>query len=425
MKGLIFFIVAAALVAAALVVWQPWGAADGASADTDGSSSQASDSAQARSKTMGSTDSSPGGNEGDDSPVPTQIVAVQSGLWSDPRVWGGQVPGAGARVLIPEDMWVDLAGDTEHLRSLAIDGSLTFSPEQPGGVKLIVDALQVNASGSLTVGTIDAPISADTEALIELVAYPDSEASAETLESGASLISEGELSIHGQPKTSLASLARAPRVGDREFQLDYAPTNWQEGDLLVLAGNRQNRDEIDMVQVASIDGTTVAFTAVGLTDAELAEWSGLTQDYVTNRDQQPFVINVARNVAISSPPASETTEHLPGTVVIQGGSSSLGHMGLYGLGTDETYLTGVDTMITRPAIDYQSSGTASTAVGVAVVDAPEEGIAVSASSQVTFEESVAFNEQGGAWLTANGSSSQLWWKVRRSPAAFPAGFVTP
>src|SRR5690606_30465981 len=54
--------------------------------------------------------------------------AVSSGNWSDSAIWpGGQVPGAGAAVVIGQDMDVVLDVSPPPLRSLTIAGKLSFS----------------------------------------------------------------------------------------------------------------------------------------------------------------------------------------------------------------------------------------------------------------------------------------------------------
>ena len=72
--------------------------------------------------------------------------------WSDAATWGGDVPGAGADVVVPAGATVLLDTDTAALGNLAIEGTLRFAAAD---VELKAAAIQV--SGALQIGSAAQP----------------------------------------------------------------------------------------------------------------------------------------------------------------------------------------------------------------------------------------------------------------------------
>ena len=86
-------------------------------------------------------------------------VAVQDGDWFDPATWGGQVPGAGARVVVPDGMSVVYNGmSAAEIATIRVDGVLSFPSETD--TALSVDTIVVAPGGSFQMGSAEAPVSA-------------------------------------------------------------------------------------------------------------------------------------------------------------------------------------------------------------------------------------------------------------------------
>lgn len=349
--------------------------------------------------------------------------ALKNGDWSDPSVWGGEIPDEGARAHIPEGVAVSLTdSDTEHLKSLRVDGSLSLAPTED--VELKVDTLLVNANGRLTAGTAQSPIGGDVEALISIQAYANPNDSPEARRDSALMVSLGEVSLHGQEKTSMALLSTAPQIGDRELVLEATPLNWKQGDVIVLGGARQSREELQSLQVQYVHGNRVGLSPVGSADAG---WGGLADDYTPNRDTRAFAVNVSRNVGVSSPPVTQEIagQYPNGSVVFSGSGvagATLSNVGSFGLGADDAVLEGLDEAVNRPAISFENGfgdGVAQV-TGLALVDAPESGVKLNGAA-VNLTDSVAYDLDGGGWLTSSGSASRLVWNAQRSPAAAVLG----
>ena len=154
--------------------------------------------------------------------------------------------------------------------------------------------------------------------------------------------------------------------------------------------------------------------------SDVIAWSGLADDYAPNRDARAFAVNVSRNVGISSPPLGEeqTGQYPGGSAVFSGAGvagATLSHVGAYGLGVNDAVLEGQDAAIDRPALSFEGGtpGGVARVSGLALVDGPESGVRFSGNA-VNLTDSVAYDENGGGWLTSSGSASRLVWNARRS-----------
>lgn len=401
--------------------------------------------------------------------------AIISGDWHDPKTWGGQVPLPGARVHVAGGVTVTLGDqETAHLKSLRVDGKLILAPQED--TQLTVDTLVVNTMGSLIAGTADQPLAGGVEALISLEAYTNPNDTDIMRKHSAQMIALGEVSLHGQPKSGMGLLSQAPLAGDRELVLDAPPVNWREGDFITIGGNRIARDEIETLQISYVKENRIGIAPVKPSEET---WKGLAEDYDTGKNLRNFVVNYSRNVGIASPPPGDAPEAPRGAVVFQGegvGKASLGNLGIYGLGETDAMLVGQVHAISRPAIAFHQTGemnlnqnnaapsqvtapvlstdpnakrfnptldpfcltpggtvglpanrTGETAtgpaaqiMGMAIVDAPENGIAIN-NSAVSLRGSVAYDQEGGAWLTPNGSPSRLVWTAKRSVPSIVGG----
>lgn len=343
-------------------------------------------------------------------------LAAQSGNWDDPKTWGGSVPGKGARVYIPEGITVKI-GDlqSEHIKSLRVDGVLTLDPDNLS--QLTVDSLLIADGGALIAGTESDPIPASAEVMIELKAYVDGATTGADLAQAAQIIVLGDIQLHGQPKTGMATIKRPPLRGDRELVLDAPPVNWVPGDMIVLGGNQQMGSETEILQVESVSGRQVRLQPASGQE----NWGGLAYDYTPNQDQAAFAVNLTRNVAVSTPAPPEDTarNHPQGTLIIENSgenTAALSHISSVGLGMEEGILPGHDHTLDRAAISVIDDGTGSgqsSITGLALVNGPEVPVRIQ-NTQVTVKDSVSFNEDGSGWLTETGSPSHLIWSAKRT-----------
>jgi len=344
--------------------------------------------------------------------VPLEKVthrAVANGMWSDPNVWGGRLPGPGARIHIPDGMKVTIdASGTPHLKSLRVDGELELAGNQDS--LLHVDTLVINQSGSLFAGRLDAPVLTGVEVLLNLESFPDPNASPEERRNSALLVALGEVSLHGAPKTGMSLLSEMPQAGQKQIVLSQSPQGWTAGDVVVLSGNLETREDRPAFVVESVNGNVVT---LGSSDSEIEKWGGFETAFDVDRNQIGFVVNTTRNVAISSPPVDGPEVPNGSVVVGESGSASLTQVGLYGLGVDDKLLEGQDSAVDRPAVAFEEGSKESIISGAAIVNAPASGVAVG-TNPVIVENSVAYDADGGGWVTESGSPSRLVWPSERA-----------
>ncbi|MFC1759671.1 Ig-like domain-containing protein, partial [Planctomycetota bacterium] len=75
---------------------------------------------------------------------------------------------------------------------------------------------------------------------------------------GQGVIAHGRFVMHGQEKTSYATINGA-LAGDTSLSLDTLPSDWEVGDILVIAGVQLDGDEIRTITAIDEDGARVHF----------------------------------------------------------------------------------------------------------------------------------------------------------------------
>jgi cell migration-inducing and hyaluronan-binding protein len=224
--------------------------------------------------------------------------------WSEASTWpGGQVPAAGAAVVIPEGKAVLLDVSPPPLASLRVEGSLVFDDRD-----LELTTGHILVRGTMRVGTGAEPFG--HRATITLTGTP---ADGDVMGMGNRVLGvvAGTLDLHGEPRLGWTRLAVTATAGASQLQLAEAP-DWRAGDRLVVASTDFDPNHAEVVAVASVSGATVSlaqplqFTHYG----ELQSFAGRTLD------ERAEVGLLTRNVVIRGD--SATSEggyggHLMGT----------------------------------------------------------------------------------------------------------------
>ena len=199
-------------------------------------------------------------------------TAVNSGSWFDPNTWdNGQVPGAGAKVVIPEGVEVIYDGESAvSLFTVRVDGALEFATDRDTFME--VDTFVVTPSGRLTIGSIDNPVDANVKAVIQIADNGPIDVNWDPMLLSRGVISHGEFEVHGAEKASFLRVATDPRAGDVSITLEAPPEGWQVGDKLVLTGThltaspavpagvaRDDHTEDEELIITRIEGNTIFF----------------------------------------------------------------------------------------------------------------------------------------------------------------------
>ncbi|MEM8599488.1 MAG: G8 domain-containing protein [Bacteroidota bacterium] len=185
-----------------------------------------------------------------------------SQLWSDPATWGGQLPRAGADVLIPTGQHIVLDVSTPALGGIRVEGTLSFA-DAP--VDLTADWILVNGrTARFEIGAPNAPYR--HKATITLTADDPNEnvAGSGPMSMGTKFLATmngGSVAIHGHRRDAVSwtVLDAHVRPGDRELRLADR-VDWRPGDEIVIAPSGFSPFEAEQRTIARVDGRTVTLT---------------------------------------------------------------------------------------------------------------------------------------------------------------------
>jgi hypothetical protein len=350
--------------------------------------------------------------------------AVRDGRWSDPVTWkDGQVPTADANVLIPKGktVTVDRVFGVK-LRTIRVDGQLHFAPDED--TALVVDTLVVSPEGHLVMGTPAAPIVPGKQARLTFADRGPIDTHWDPTLLSRGLISHGEVTLCGTPTTSYVALARPPRKGDRQLRLAQQPTNWKKADRLILTGTRLGAKEDEDLTILDISGSEVTVRPLSYSHP------------VPAPDLSVYVANVSRNVILESENRAEIRRR--GHVMLMHSPRvAIAHVAFNDLGRTDKRTPINDPRLDdrqrliagsgsnprgRYAVHFHRTGTdrhspPAQVRGSAVVNSPGWGF-VNHSGHVVFEDNVAFNVTGAAFVTEAGDEIGAF---RRNLAIYSVG----
>jgi hypothetical protein len=217
------------------------------------------------------------------------------------------------------------------------------------------------------------------------------------------------VSLNGAPATPYVALARPPRRGDDRLVLREPPRGWKAGDHLVLTGTRIEPNQDEEREILALAGNEVRVRPLAYDHRVPAD--GLSV----------YLANVTRNVVLSSQNTQDSSRaghvmfmHSPDVTLADAAFQDLGrtdkrrpiddprldehHRVVAGTATNPRgryavhfHRTGIDGTNGRP-IQVR---------GCAVVNSTGWGF-VNHSSFVEFEDNVAFNVTGSAFVTEAG-----------------------
>jgi cell migration-inducing and hyaluronan-binding protein len=173
--------------------------------------------------------------------------------WSDASAWpSGKVPAAGEAVTIPRGTEVVLDVQPPELRSLTVQGKLTFADARD--IELKTDWIYV-PGGTLQIGTAAAPYRHN--ATITLTDKVPGE-NINTMGDRGILLLNGTLELHGNRDHSWTKLAATAERGARQIRVLDA-SEWRAGDEIVLASTDYNPRQAERRTIAAVKGNTISF----------------------------------------------------------------------------------------------------------------------------------------------------------------------
>ncbi|MBN9507458.1 MAG: G8 domain-containing protein [Altererythrobacter sp.] len=188
---------------------------------------------------------------GADGGVDTSPVAMRRLVWSDPAAWpGGKVPGKGDAVVIGRDMDVVLDVVPPALRSVTIDGKLSFADDRD--LALETEWIYLRR-GELRIGSEGKPYKHNaTITLTDNV--PDEDIN--TMGDRGILVMGGKLELHGDREHTWTKLSSTAKAGSTKIEVLDAG-GWRKGDEIVLASTDFDPRQAEKRTITAIRGNAI------------------------------------------------------------------------------------------------------------------------------------------------------------------------
>jgi len=184
-------------------------------------------------------------------PAAASPTATHRSRWSDPASWpDGKVPRAGDAVTIGRDKDILLDVNPPALRSLTINGRLSFSDDRD--LELKSEWIYL-AGGELDIGSEARPHRRN--ATITLTDNITDENIATMGDRGIMML-RGTLSLHGDRTNAWTKLASTARAGSAQIQVLDA-RGWRKGDRIVLASTDFDPAQAETRTIAAINGNAI------------------------------------------------------------------------------------------------------------------------------------------------------------------------
>ena len=359
-----------------------------------------------------------------DASNPKVAVALNSGSWFDPATWStGKVPTDGQSVYIPEGVMVkyDKVSDVK-IDTVGVDGALHFATDTD--TRLMVDSLFTGANSHFTIGTDDRPVEKGVQA--EIIIHRDNgpiDISDDPLQLSKGVVTHGKVEIAGQDKADFLMAADGMKAGDTVVYFDDAPTGWQVGDKLVVAGTKyvaDNTFQDEVVTIKSIKDVGGVY-AVELNQA--LKYDHIPPENSSDVEFEVPVANYTRNVFIGT--ETDGNQYLSDgktvpvderghVMFMHNDDVSVQNAEFFELGrTDKSErLDDVDNHAGRYALHFHRTGTddlndPALAEGNAVWGSPGWGI-VHHDSNLDVISNAVFGVNGGAIIAEAGNETGKW-----------------
>jgi hypothetical protein len=186
-----------------------------------------------------------------DMPAQAMSSAAKQSLWSDPASWpDGKVPRTGDAVTIGRDKNILLDVAPPALRSLTLNGKLSFSNALD--LELKTEWIYVSG-GELDIGSEANPYT--RKATITLTDNVPNE-DINTMGDRGIMMLGGTLSLHGDRTNAWTKLARTAKAGSATITVLNA-AGWRKGDQIVLASTDFDPHQAEERTVTAISGNAL------------------------------------------------------------------------------------------------------------------------------------------------------------------------
>jgi len=307
--------------------------------------------------------------------------AVKGGRWSDSATWAEKkVPAEGAMVTIDKDMNVVLDVSPPALRSLTINGKLSFAENKD--LELTTEWIMLH--GTLEIGTEAKPHTRN--ATITLTNnFPD-ENVMEMGDRGIMLMG-GTLSLHGNRKDSWTKLTKTAAAGSNTVEVMNVG-DWKKGDSIVVASTDYDPHQAERRTVSSVSGKVITLDQ----KLEYMHYGQVTFGV----DERGEVGMISRNIKIQASADSEKTFSGGHVMAMAGSTMQVSGVEFFRMGQHEN--------LARYPIHWHLVGDTQKQYieNSAIHDTFSRCVTVHGTNNVRVENNVAYNNVGHCYFLEDG-----------------------
>src|SRR6187431_1179503 len=302
--------------------------------------------------------------------------------WSDAAAWpSGKVPAAGEDVIIPRGTEVVLDVSPPELRSLTVQGKLTFADERD--LDLVTDWIYV-PGGEVQIGTEARPFRHNaTITLTDTVPGED----INTMGDRGIMLMRGTLELHGDRENAWTKLAMTAQKGANRIKVLNA-AGWRAGDEIVLASTDFNPRQAERRTVTAVSGNTLTLDR----PLEYMHFGEITFGV----DERGEVGLLTRNIRIQASEDADTN-YFGGHIMAMSGSS----MKVSGV---ELSRMGQHLTLARYPIHWHLGGEGAGQYirNSAIHDTYSRCVTVHGTNNLSIENNVTFNTVGHCFFLEDG-----------------------
>lgn len=305
--------------------------------------------------------------------------------WSDPRTWGGSIPGKDDVAIITKPVLLDINATVAGV-DVRRGGRLIFHPDK---------SVSLSSSGNVVVkgSFVMKPSSPRKKHRLTFVGVDESRyqgGGLEVLDSDVGLwVMGGVLDIVGSPKRAWLRAAGHIPAGARTIALKIDPTGWEVGDEIAITPTHSPSDPnnyvvFDEARITAISGRTISLsTATSFAHPEVEVSPG--------RAFTPEVLNLSRNAIIQGTPQGRVHTFIHSTKRQRVKHAALRYMGPRHAVAGEDH---TEKVLGRWGLHFHHGGHGShgsVVNGVVVRDSGSHAFVPHASHGITFLGCVAYN----------------------------------
>ncbi|MCI0360113.1 MAG: G8 domain-containing protein, partial [Planctomycetaceae bacterium] len=337
---------------------------------------------------------------------PAVIRSAKSGPWSAGATWeGGQVPGAGARVMVASSHTVtyDVSSDAV-IRAINVSGTLAFARDRDtllntGLIKIEAnDAFSENGfdceghfdevdpdkpRATLQVGTPNEPIPAEHKAVIRLHAIEGLDPQS----CPAIVCCGGRMDFHGAPLSrTWVKLGETAKKGAAEVILSEGVTGWRVGDQVVLTSTNWD----DQKENCSEPRTITAIEGSRLTLDKALEY-----DHLAVGDERGEIANLSRSVVVESADPAGSSGY---TMYHRGSAGSISYAEFRHLGKKDT--------LGRYSLHFHLCGNSmrgSYVIGASIWDSHNRWLTIHGTNYLVARDNVGYRSVGHGFFMEDGT----------------------